>query len=332
MILFILSGSHYMEISKTSFLLGAIMAMVSAQLVRRSFQYMIDFKTKISSRFIHWLAVLTIGYYISIFFISIFLENNSELFFQFGIVSLVLLIMGLLQESVITTRKIKEAQTKFRPTNLSLKLLWNNKKVRLPLLVAFAFKIVVLLGSFLWFKIKGTDLFEKQIVLWLFASPLIIYTYVFHNVWGFWKNLWLTMELRDGSYKSMTQQIFRLISVPLAIDFLITIPILLIPWEDIGFILLFYFTISLYLLMQSFFWSLITPRKIGSSFQMRGNVSQWAVLASLTGVLLLAMVKNTRWFYYLIPVFIIISGVVYWLSLHLYKDKKYSLANKLLKD
>lgn len=282
---------------------------------------------KISWRFVHIFALLTIAYYMSIFMLP-----TSNLLFQFGSIVIMLLVIGFFQESAIQSRRIKEVQTKSIHTNLSLKLLWNNKTVRLPLLVAFAFKIAVLLGTFLLFKIKGIHLFEKQIILWLFASPLMIYTYVFHNVWGFWKNLWLTMELRIGNYKPMTRQIFRLISIPLAIDFLITVPILLIPWADVGFILLFYFTTSLYLFLQSFLWSLLTPRKIGSSFQIRGSVSPWSVIASMVGVLLLAVVKDSQWFYFLIPVFVIMSGIAYGLSLHLYKEKKYIISNKLLKD
>ena len=327
MILFILSGSYYVQNFKLSFLLGALLAMISAHLVRRSIQYMIDFTTKVSMRFIHVLALLAIAYYVFIFF-----SPKSEFLIQFGSIIIILLVIGFMQESAIQIRKETEVETESRLSNISLKLLWNNKKVRLPLLVAFAFKIVILLGNFFLFKIKGIQLFEKQIILWLFASPLIIFTYVFHNVWGFWKDLWLTMELRIGTYKPMTRQIFQLISIPLAIDLLITVPILLIPGKDVGFILLFYFTTSVYLLFQSFLWSLITPRKIGSSFQIRGSVSPWSIIASMVGILLLAAVKDSQWFYFLIPVFLITAGVTYGLSLHIYKDRKYILSNKLLKD
>lgn len=327
MFIFILSGSYYAEFSKISFLISASLAVLSAHFVRRSLQYIIDFTTKPSMRFIHIVVLLAGVYYISIFFF-----NTYDMISQLGLIILLLLLIGFLQESFIQTRKAREVQSINRLSNISLKLLWNNKKVRLPLLVGFGFKILFVLGYFFLYQTEKTHIIDKSPMIWLFVSPLVIYTYVFHNVWGFWKDLWMTTELRISGYGPKTKQVFQLISIPLIIDLMITLPLLFIAKENLEFIILYYITTSLFLLAQSFLWSLITPRKITASFQIRGSVSPWAVIISMLSIFILAAVKNSQWFYFLIPILILLAAIAYGLSLYLYKDKKYILSDKLLKD
>lgn len=326
LILFIISGSYYAENLGINFIGCGLLALVSSQLVRRSFHYMADFEMQISFRFFHIIGVLAIAYYVFALFAS-----STYIVLQLISIVIVLLLIGYFQESSIISRRIGEIKSKASKTNINIKLLLNNKKVRLPLIIGLLLKVFILFGDFFLLRIKGKHLFEGQIVFWLFASPLIIFTYVFNNVWGFWKNIWLNMELKVGDYKPMTLQVFRLVLIPLIIDLFITVPVLLFSWNNYEFILLFYFTITAYLLMLSFLWSLITPRKISSSFQMKGSTSPWSVIPSMAGVFLLTTIKINHWFYILIPVFLIIGGIGYWISIDLYREKKYIIANKLMK-
>ena len=326
LLVFIFSGSYYVENSRFQFLAYASLALMSSHLVRRSFQYIVDFQTKSSFRFFHVIGALAIACFIFTLF-----TNSSYWALQVISITAVLLIVGFFQESSILSRRSGEIKSKSSKISITLKLLLNNKKVRLPLIIGLLLKSFILVGDFFLFRIKGTHLFNGQIVFWLFASPLILFTYVYNNVWGFWKNLWLNMELKVGDYKSMTSQILRLILIPFIIDLLITVPILLFSWSDYEFILLFYFTSAVFLIMLSFLWSLILPVKINSTFQMKGSTSPWSVIASMGGVLLLTTIKINHWFYILIPFFFIIGGMGYWLSIDLYRKKKYRIVSKIMK-
>jgi len=327
LVVFIFSGSYYVENSGFHFLAYASLALISSHLARRSFQYIVDFRTKSSFRFFHVIGALAI-----VCFIFTLFTNSSCWALQVISISAVVLIVGFFQESSILSRRSGEIKSKSGKVNIYLKLLLNNKKVRLPLIVALLLKSLILVADFFLFKKKGIHFLDGQIVFWLFASPLILFTYVFNNVWGFWKNLWLNMELKVGDYKPMTSQILRLILFPFIIDLLITVPILFFSWTDYKFILLFYFTTAGYLIMLSFLWSLILPVKINSTFQMKGSTSPWSIIASMGGVLLLTTIKINHWFYILIPLFFIIGGIGYWLSIDLYRKKKYIIVNKLMKE
>ena len=326
-LIFILSGSYYVEHGGFHFLSFGILTLLSSHLVRRSFQYIVDFQTKSSYRIFHGIGVLAI-----VCFIFTLITNSPYGALQIITLTTVLFVVGFFQESSILSRRFEEIKNKSSKVNIILKLLLNNKKARLPLLTGLFFKLPILLGDLFLFRIKGTHLLDGQIVFWLLASPLMIFTYVFNNAWGFWKNIWLNMELKVGHYKPLTSLIFRLILILIIVDLVLTVPILLISWSDYKFILLFYFTSAGYLLMLSFLWSLIFPRKISSIFQMKGSTSPWSAIASMGGVLLLTTMKINHWFYILIPLFFIIGGIGYWFSIDIYREKKYILFNKIMKE
>lgn len=216
-------------------------------------------------------------------------------------------------------------------TNLMLKLLFNNPKVKLPLLIGFSVKTGLLLLDFFLFRKNGEHLFNGQFVYWLFVPPLIYFTYVFNNIWAFWFNLWLNLQLRIGDYKAMIIQAFFLMLPLLIIDAAITLPILLLSWDDTTFILTFYFTTTFSMLLFSFLWSLITSKKIATTFQINGSTSTWGVMVSMGSVFLLSTISKFQWAYVFVPLFLILSAAGLWYSIVTYKNWKYVLFNKLKK-
>ena len=325
--IFILSYIYYDKQSGLYFLITSLIVLIDAHLIRRFLQYLIDFKTKKGCIFFQALGFLVI----LSFFIAVFQLNMNFL------ILLVLLMGGLIligyfQESLIISISHREIISKSSKLSVTIKLLLNNKKARLPLIVGLIFKSAILLGDFFLFRTSGKHLLEGQIVFWLFASPLIFFTYVFNNIWVFWKNIWLNVELRSGQYKSLIWLGLRLMFVPLIIDTIVTIPILLFSYEDYRFILFFYFTSSAYLIMLSFLWSLITPRKLMSVFQMKGSTSPASIIAAVSGVFLLTTIKINHWFYIFIPLLVLIGFIGLWLSIDMYKQKKYIITNKLMKE
>ncbi|MBE9467782.1 MAG: hypothetical protein IMY72_05590 [Bacteroidetes bacterium] len=326
--IFIFTGGFYIFDKGIAFIFGGFIVLLGGHLLRRSIQYLIEFKLKAFAQISFMLVAIIVS--TTAFYFSDSSPFNRSYFLLFA--SLLLFLLGYIQNIAVIESRNNEMSGYSNKSSIGLKLLLNNKKVRLPLIIGLLFKTFILIGDLILFNTKGDHLFDGQIVFWLLASPLIIYTYVFNNIWGFWKNIWLNMELRVGDYKPMIKQGFRLMILPLVVDAVITIPILMLSWNAFEFISLFYTTTAFYLIMLSFIWSLITPRNISSTFQMKGSTSPISLVVAMGGVLLMTTIKLNTWFYILIPAYIVIGGVAYWLSIEIYKDKKYVISNKVMKE
>jgi len=248
------------------------------------------------------------------------------------LIPILLFFIGYLVECQIIENKNIELSSKSSKGNYLFKLIVNCNKARLSLFVGLLLKAFILVIDLMMFKSKGQHLFEGQLVYWLFVSPLLIFNYVFNNTWGFWKNIWLNYELRSGNYRDIIKFNLRLMFIPLAIDALITIPILLFSWSDYQFIILFYFVSSSFLICTSFVWSLLFPMVVSSSFQMKGSSSFVSSIVSMASVVFLSVIKMNNWFYILIPIYLIGAFSAYKLAIDLYKDKKYMIAKKLMNE
>jgi len=324
---FIVICCCYLQHSKFAFLFLGLSALITAQLLRRLVQYGIDYRKKSIGN-----ALFAISWVIPLL-LSIFYANFSP---YIKIMSLLLpvylMIIGyLLELTILENRKIQISGGAIN-SNLYLKLIVNNPKARLILMVGFVFKFLLLIGDYMMFKSKGKHLFDGQIVYWMFASPLILFTYVFNNAWGYWKSVWLNFELRAGTYKEMTQFIARLLVIPILIDAAVTLPLLLLSWKQAQFIVLFYVVSLIFLVSFSFLWSLLLPMSIRSTFQMKGSSSFISTLVSMVAVISLSLLKLNYWFYILIPFYLFLSYMAYKFSLDLYKVKKYVLVSKILKE
>lgn len=326
-LVFIFSVYSYLEVSSWHFLATGLLVCVNSQLVRRFLQYLIDYETKSSMWFVHTLGALAI---LSVIVALIFADNEMPYLLLFLL--LILASVGFFQETSIISCRQGEILSKSIKLHILPKLLLNNKKARTPLIIGLLFKSFILLMGFLAAKLKGKHLFDEQIVLWLFATPLILFTYVFNNMWGFWKSMWLNLELRNGQHKVLVGYGLRLMLIPLIIDFLVTMPLLLLSGNDFKFLSIYYLTTTLYLVAMSFFWSLITPRKIMSFFHMKASTSAWSMIAAMGGVLALITIKMNYWFYVLIPFFILVGFTCFWISLQSYRNKKYLIATSILKE
>jgi len=325
--LFISICCLYLKDSQFTFLYLGVSAMISAQLFRRIIQYGIDFRKKSIAYGLILIALIllvTVATFHSYFYPYLKVLGLTIPVFLFA-------TGYLLELTVIENRRNQLSGVK-GINNFYLKLFINNPKARLILLVGILFKLFLLSADYMMFKGKGKHMFDGQFVYWFFASPLVLFTYVFNNVWGFWKSVWLNYELRVGSYKMMTQFVVRLLVIPLFIDAIITIPLLLMTWDNIQFILLFYVFSMIFLVSFSFLWSILFPISIRTTFQMRGSSSFISTSASMIAVLLLSMLKLNYWFYILIPFYLFLSIMAYKFSLDLYREKKYSLVDKLKYD
>jgi hypothetical protein len=324
--MFVSICSLYLYDSKITFLVLGLSALITAQLLRRLVQYGIDYRKNSLGNALFAMAWV----------IPVLLSANYTFLFQYILIVSLLLpfylfAIGYLLELTILENRKSQMAGGTKSSNLYLKLLINNPKARLILLFGIGFKSFLLIADFYMFRSKGKHMFDGQLVYWMFASPLLLFTYVFNNVWGFWKAIWFNYELRTGSYKEMTHFVARLLVLPILIDVLITLPLLLLTWDQTRFILLFYVVSLLFLIAFSFLWSLLFPMSVITSFQMRGNSSFVSSMVSMVAVVFLSLLKLNNWFYILIPFYLFLSYMAYHYSQELYRLKKYNLYNKLQK-
>jgi hypothetical protein len=324
---FIIICSWYLHEFKLLFLLLGFSALASAQLLRRLIQYGIDFRIKNKGYLLLIISLLLI-YFLSYYYA--YLNQHLKALSLF--IPIYLFCIGYLMELTIIESRINEISGGSGKSNLYLKLITNNPKARLTLLVGVLIKFFLLTVDFIWYKKNGTHIFDGQLVYWMFASPLILFTYVFNNVWGYWPSVWLIYEIRIGGNREIIHFVIKLLTIPLIIDLLITIPLLLLTWDNYIFIIIIYLLSSLFLVSFCSIWSIIFPKKIISTFQMSGTSSFVGSLVSMIAVISLSVLKLNYWFYVLIPIYLTASFIAYKYSPDLYKERKYSLLNKLFNE
>lgn len=324
LIVFVLVFSFNSTYQTGDFLLASVVMLIAAQLIRRSIQYFVDFNLKMIGKIIPLLVII-------VAFQMLVSQNIIEINkIQLFLFVSTLLITGYIQESVIIETKKKYFTNNSISGNITLKLLINNKNARLILVIGFIVKVFFVSAGYFISNSKSSNN-SDDIFFWIFISAVYIFTYVFNNTWGFWKNIWLNYELRNGDYKAMMKQSFFIMLIPLSIDFIVTIPTILITSNLKVFALSYYFTSTIFLVLLSFLWSFLVPKKINSGFQMGGTVSLLSAIVSGGGVFLLITMKYNPWFYLLIPLYIIIGLIVYFISPKIYLERKFQILNKLTK-
>ncbi len=125
--------------------------------------------------------------------------------------------------------------------------------------------VLILKASFLGldllvFRKTGAHLFSLNelsiFLLYAYISPILMFTNVFNNTWGFWKNIFLNIETRAGEYQLLMYLGLKLMAIPLLIDMAITVPFIILEGDNIELLLVLYATSMVYLVILSFLWSL----------------------------------------------------------------------------
>ncbi|OFY49526.1 MAG: hypothetical protein A2W85_06730 [Bacteroidetes bacterium GWF2_41_31] len=327
LVMFLVSGSVFLGEYNIVFLVSGLLVLVSSHLFRRLIQYFIDFRLKKKA----FLVLAAVAILVTcLYFLSFTLVDFGS--WQGLVIIALLLTSGYcLDINQFEPKRHETAGDSRKSSRVYLKLITNNPKVRIPLLVAMVLKIIFFGIDLFLMETKAGHLMNGELFYWIVASPMIIFTYVYNNTWGFWKAIWMNMEVRTGDAKQLLWQHFRLMALALVVDLCITLPLLYISWGEAGFILTFYFTSAFFLIAMSFIWSIFTPRQINATFQMKGSTSPVSVLVSMAGVLLLTTLRVNNWFYLIVPLYVIFGGMAIWVALNYYEDGKVILMRKLRK-
>ena len=126
----------------------------------------------------------------------------------------------------------------------------------------------------------------------VYVAPLILFTYVANNIWGFFPALWVnsTLGKRSESYRTY----FQLIALPIGLDLLVTLSVMLYLDKLDAELLIFYTLSSVALTINGLVFSLYKAFYVQSSLnfgQMKNNVNGWSMLtaALLLGLTILAL-------------------------------------------
>ncbi len=324
--IFLITCSFFISDQCLGFLITGFVTMFSSQLLRHIIQLLVEYKFNTINRFIY-ITILAVTIF-GLIKIPIF---NIYTLLIISCVAVLLFFLGFVLTNSLKERKNYIVTQKILFNSTILKILFNNKKVRLPIIIGFIFKIAILIINLITYKTNGKYLLDSRFLILLLSSPLIIFTYVFNNTWGYWKSLWFNIELRSGNYRLMIKQSLLLMLVPLIIDFLITFLLLIPLFPDLLFITYFYFTSTFFLISFSFFWSILTPVKVVSNFQMKGNTSQISIVVSMAVVLLMTNTEIDSLHYFLIPIILFAGIFAIKFSIVKYEKKKHLIFTKIFK-
>jgi hypothetical protein len=220
-----------------------------------------------------------------------------------------------------------------RQRSLSWRLFVNSKQAKQLLSFGIGFKVLMLAADAVSFSLKGIHLYDKNVSIWLFISPLVLYSYVFNNVWGFYKNIWLTVERASGSTADFLKASLMPLRIPLLVDAaLLVLYVVLFNQGNALFVLAMYIASVLVLTPMGIVASFVSPKVVRGgvmSFSTKTSYLSNFISIGLVGLLFLPLLHPLLYMIY--P--LVIGGAFFALIAvsKEYKKYKYNLFEKLFK-
>ncbi|MBD1397133.1 hypothetical protein H9Q13_08155 [Pontibacter sp. JH31] len=316
-------------------LVQSFLVFLTAHITRRSFQIFVERRINWRSS-VFWAAVVMAGAFIA-------LEARAPMFEPISTV--IMLVVHLASLGFFLTSNYFLEQAAFEPKrrtvnyssnarrSLGWRLFKNHKMAKQLLLFGLGFKVLMLGIDATVYSIKGIHMLDKNASLWLFVGPLVIYTYVFNNVWGFYKNLWLTTERATGNYKEFLKASLLPLRMPLLIDAaIVVLYVALFNHEQATFILLMYSAAVLVLTPIGIIASFTSPKMVKGgilSFSAKTSYLYSFISILLLGLLFLPLLHPLLYLAY--PVVIALTLFAMVAVLREYKQYKYKLFETLYK-
>lgn len=260
-----------------------------------------------------------------------FMTTDYLLFVMMILVSILSVISYLLEvtsskEVVLTTRKQ-------RPDIFPVAdMLLRNKLFRIPLILALFFKVSILFGDIILLRLFEYQLTTRLPIVFLFASPLIIFNYLYNNIWGFNKNYWLVTNLANADSFYLFKTYLYLLRVPILIDASISLIYFGFTSPDIfhpGLIM--YLTMLPTFILCGFAWSVRSGKNVNSIFSLKSNTSSLGSFTGMAAVLSFLLLPNSGWFYLLIPIYISVAALFFFCTINRYPHQRERLFINLFK-
>jgi hypothetical protein len=211
-----------------------------------------------------------------------------------------------------------------------------SRKVAYPLITAYVLKLVLFTMYIL--NPSGVDDEEKLIiepVMIIFSSPMLIFNYIYNNLWGHYKAIWISMDVAQGTGANALFFFIKIISIPLCVD----IAISSIFFISKGYTLIsyysFYFVSLSFIVCIGFWGSLLFAIPIKPEFSF--SVVRVNYVVGITTVLAvlftypLVFIVNKLILLVLFCVYMLVAFLGVRAALGLYSEQKEKLFNSLFK-
>lgn len=169
-----------------------------------------------------------------------------------------------------------------------------NRNIIIAFGVGMLFKGLMLVAATISIKMRNEPLYDSYLFTWLFASPIIVFTYVAMNFYGFNKNLFLTHIIRDSKPHNLFSIYIKSVTLLTIIDsvffwFFILLNKDFLSLKNISF----YYSLSLLLFFLGFWFSINRPIFKDNFFSFdfnKNNSANLDFLAIFSAVLLFIIV------------------------------------------
>ncbi|RDV15860.1 hypothetical protein DXT99_07640 [Pontibacter diazotrophicus] len=294
-------------------LLQSLLVVLTAHVTLRSLQVFVERKIRWTHSYLFMAAVMAAAFVALQVRVPMFRPTSDWLMLVVHVAALGFFITAsyFLEHAAADARhKVVNYSSNAR-RSLGWRLFKNHKMARQMLIFGMVFKVLILAVDAVSYLKKGNHIFDEILSLWIFVGPLVIFSYVFNNVWGFYRNLWLTIERSSGSYKDFIKASLLPLRVPLLMDAVLTFMyVTFFNHESALFIVLMYIASILVLTPLGIIASIVRPIAVkGGMFSFSTKTSY---LYNFIAIFLFSMLLLPRihpLLYLLYP--LIIGGVIF---------------------
>ncbi|MFD3003086.1 hypothetical protein ACFS7Z_22170 [Pontibacter toksunensis] len=257
--------------------LQSILVLLTAHVTLRSLQVFVERKIQWTNSFFYMAAVMAAAFLALQVRVPMFKPTSDWLMLIVHMAALAFFVTAnfFLEHAATDVRHKVVSYSGSARRSLGWRLFKNHKLAKQMLIFGMVFKLIILAVDAISFMKKGNHIFDEILSLWIFVGPLVMFSYVFNNVWGFYRNLWLTIERSSGTYKDFIRASLLPLRVPLLLDAVLTfLYVTFFNHENALFIVLMYITSILVLIPFGIISSIVSPRAVkGGVFSFSAKTS-----------------------------------------------------------
>lgn len=316
-------------------LAGAVVLLYSAQMIRRILQFLLERSLRVK---LHEIIINSAVLLISCFFIFRLnilsqVKTGTELLMSIGAA---LMLTGADYILTVSASEYKRSVTgKLMQRNIfnsfSGTFLFKSPSARKALLIAIALKTLLLTGDYFAWTYNGKHIFSIYLMWGVYASPLILFSYLYSNTWGFYRNLWLTIEKSASGLQPLLRVQLKIMMLPYLADFIISGIYFIVCGQNVVSGFIFYAFALFFIISFAIFASVADARVIDKAHSYRNNSSIGWKLAAIS--VIMGLVALTQWPQYMWAVIPFIIAAVFMLNYlsKNYPKYKYGMYQKLFK-
>ncbi|HQH23837.1 MAG TPA: hypothetical protein PK627_05830 [Bacteroidales bacterium] len=152
-----------------------------------------------------------------------------------------------------------------------IQLYIRNKIFRVSVLIMFAVKIIIILFFFLLLEIDPDANTAFKIPVVFYSSPVLVFTYLFNNFFGFFPAFITNFKISGTEYDSLTGLLLKTVLPLILLDFLLSFAFIFYGRYDLQAWLLFYFSVLTVLIPVSLHLSTFWPNPVKAAFSSSNN-------------------------------------------------------------